>query len=554
MQFNIQRLKKSSNKLENRGLAILGNRQMKNNLSFIYNDITSPYDPYVYTGDGVYIGNNPVASTTRIFYTKDIETSKVYHDAQYQTTKSGLPRFQAAGTADDMGILHIIMPYGTDAIKTDLNFRSLKDASISFGDVNRVWKWSHIRNDVSSWIHDTSFGGTETHSRESSVNIVYAFDSSSLRTAELWTASTTDGHSAGILFDYSNEEEYFDGEEGTFIDETYGKSNEDLAELSENYMNSLSEVGSIKNSVINFSDAWTKTLTNAYSGIISNIKWRSRGATEQNNNSGGYHSIDNPEPLLGAGEEEAYHGHLPEDFYEKPTQENHIREIKYEYASITDKYTYTVDKLVADGLAELVADHEDTYISEDGKKQKVTEEYTEDNNYAVYTFNDLFKGRDTSSNTAIAYTGGVVTVDNRKWTADDRYEGHTDASANVDNAGDAIENEVYRPTNVWDEINHRFEIIEHNFNVLTGDIAQTNIMLMEDTVGKLIPALVATNEKNISILSSDVSLLRADVSTLKSSMESLILDVSALDASVNAIYASIAGEPEFNIIDLDEEP
>ena len=79
-------------------------------------------------------------------------------------------------------------------------------------------------------------------------------------------------------------------------------------------------------------------------------------------------------------------------------------------------------------------------------------------------------------------------------------------------------------------------------------------MLMEDTVGKLIPALVATNEKNIGILSSDVSSLKADVSALRSSMESLILDVSTLDASVNAMYASISGDPEFNIIDLDEEP
>ena len=474
MQFNIQRLKKSSNKLENQGLAILGNRQMKNNLSFIYNDIASPYDPYVYTGDGVYIGNNPVASTTRIFYTKDIETSKVYHDTQYRTTKGGSGHFQAAGTADDMGILHIIMPHGTEAIKTDLNFRSLKDASISFGDVNHVWKWSQVREDVSSWIHDTSFGGTETHSMESSIGIVYAFDSSSLQTTELWAASTTDGRSAGILFDYSNEEEYFDGEDGIFIDETYDKSNEDLAELSENYMNSLSEVGSIKNSVINFSDAWTKTLTNAYSGIISNIKWRSVGAAEQNNNSGTVdHSIDtpepidNPEPLFGGGEE-AYHGQFPDGFDVEPVQDDHIRNIRHEYASISGKYAYTVDNLVADGLAELVTDSEDIYVSSDGEKQKVTEEYTEDNNYAVYTFDDLFKGRDTSSNTAITYTGGVVTVDNREWNVDDRYAGHTDASANVDNAGDTIETEVYRPTNVWDEINHRFEIIEHNFNILTG--------------------------------------------------------------------------------------
>ena len=508
-QINIQRISKQSGRLDASGLAVLGAADNKNNLSFVYNTSTNPYHAYVYSGDGVYIGQNQVSTTPRIFYSKDLASSKVYNESQYTAGKIHIPAL--SGTANDIGTLHIVMPTNSvTPIELDLNFRSLRDASTSFGDVNKVIKWGDYE-DVSNWLNDVSTGALETHKEETNMTVIWTDASNNLHNKDVSVASTVNPSAASVMFDNSEKEGYG----VTFTDEVYGKTTEEKTKLEKEYGNSLNDIAVLKSGVINFSDAWTKTLTNAYSGIISNIKWKGN----MDKAAGGQLRpirplLEEPTPgpnLWGGPSDSSIHDDIGDLSYGGNIRQGASREVS-SYSDLNSLYTYTVDDMVADNIAE-VSSTEMPYQRVDREKDKASVEYVQSNNYQVYDFTNLFQIKEGKTNTAIGYTGPVAQVDGRVWDISTHsYDTSVlEASTYVYNSGDAVDITEYRPTNVWDEINYKFEVINNNFKVLTGDVAQTNIMIMEDTVGKLIPAIVSTTERNLNTISADVSVINSSL-------------------------------------------
>lgn len=510
--FQIQRLKKNSKKLTTQGLDILG--ESLNNLSVIYNINGNSYHPYVQAGDGVYIGKNPVANTTRAYYTNSIERSLEYNVFNFLSGGAVSP--PPGSTISDVGTLHLIMPAdGLTNIYSGLNFRSLADASTSFGDVNKVIKWGITPDPIepSSGVEDPSTpkdpfsdapeeirNWAEAHAEDETITVEPSITSSYVNedgetvTREIFVVSTKDKSSAADLLS----------------SERTGNTEEDT-DKSSTIANSLTSIDSLTSTTPEFTNAWTKTLTNAYGGIISNIKWNKENAS-LNNSAGGVSAKDKGKNAF----------------------------------SVTG---WSVDESINANQAVMV--QEEAVLAEMTEYKKLDDlnsDYIDNNKLSEISYSDLFGRKEEYSSTVVNYTGPVMNVDERVWKNGDETYIEQDAVP-VKNATDTISETTYTPTNVWDEINYRFKVINDNFRVLTADIDQTNIMIMEDTVGKLIPAVVTTTSREINAITSDVGALNASIGWYNISNSNLFNDHPTVIGYLEAYANNIAAGSDIDLSD-----
>lgn len=506
--FQIQRLKKNSKKLTTQGLDILG--ESLNNLSVIYNINGNSYHPYVQAGDGVYIGKNPVANTTRAYYTNSIERSLEYNVFNFLSGGAASP--PPGSTISDVGTLHLIMPAdGLTDIYSGLNFRSLADASTSFGDVNKVIKWGITPDPIepSSGVEDPSTpkdpfsdapeeirNWAEAHAEDETITVEPSITSSYVNedgetvTREIFVVSTKDKSSAADLLS----------------SERTGNTEED-ADKSSTIANSLTSIDSLTSTTPEFTNTWTKTLTNAYGGIISNIKWDKETGRFNNSASGAATKTD---------------------------------------GAITG---WSVDESISANQAVMVQEEAVlAKMTEYKKLDDLNSDYIDNNKLSEISYSDLFGRKEEYSSTVVNYTGPVMNVDERVWKTGDETYVEQDAVP-VKNATDTISETTYTPTNVWDEINYRFKVINDNFRVLTADIDQTNIMIMEDTVGKLIPAVVTTTSREINAITSDVGALNASIGWYNVSNSNLFNDHPTVIGYLEAYANNIAAGSDIDLSD-----
>ena len=502
--FQIQRLKKTSSKLKTQGLDILGDSL--NNLSFIYNTSENSFGSYIHAGDGVYIGKNPVVNNTKAWYTTDLEKSYDYNYFNYLT--AGKPGVQPPrnATITDTGVLYLVMPSdGLDSVYTRLSFRSLADASTTFGDVNKIIKWgltdeggTEPPTEIHDWLEDHPEGVT----MDASFTMHYTEDGSIIN-KNVYVAYTNDASIGSEIL--STETTNDEDEDASLRSRIYG---------------SLTSVNSLKGQEVGFANVWVKAMTNAYTGVISNIKWSE--ASEH---------LGAPSKEMLFGDPSAAQGPRPEPTVPtSPTNWGDITDASM--SKIRDEYI-AVDEL------------DPSYIEDHG-------------NITEVVYQDLFnKDVSTITSTNIGYTGPSMEIDQRVWRNDNEWSSEPEPVVNVT---DSIVVEEYTPTNVWDEINYRFKIINENFRVLANDINQSNIMLMEDTVGTLIPAIVTTTNKQITVLDISVASLDSSVATMgdlvtghdasivsqntrisvhDSSIAVLDHSFSVLDTSVNTVTTTV---------------
>lgn len=520
--FQIQRLKKTSNKLKTQGLDILGDSL--NNLSFIYNTSENSFGSYIHAGDGVYIGKNPVVNNTKAWYTTDLEKSYDYNYFNYLT--AGKPGVQPPrnATITDTGVLYLVMPSnGLESVYTRLSFRSLADASTTFGDVNKIIKWGLTDEggtEPPTEIHDWFEEHPGDVTMDASFTMHYTEDGSIIN-KNVYVAYTNDASIGSEILST----------------ETTNDADED-ASLSSRIRNSIVNVNSLKSQQIGFANVWIKAMTNAYTGVISNISWARNdpswgGGTSNGGGAGttwlyGAPKRDQEEILFGDGPGAAQNV--------KPS----IKPSAQSWGEVTDA---SMSKI------------KDEYIAVD----ELDASYVEDHgDITEVVYQDLFnKDVSTMTSTHIEYTGPTMNIDQRIWRSDTEWSQESEPVVNVT---DAVVVEEYTPTNVWDEINYRFKIINENFRILANDIDQSNIMIMEDTVGTLIPAIVTTTNKQISVLDISVASLDSSVATMgdlvtghdasivsqntrisvhDSSIAVLDHSFSVLDTSVNTVTTTV---------------
>lgn len=494
--FQIQRLKKTSNKLKTQGLDILGDSL--NNLSFIYNTGENSFGSYIHAGDGVYIGKNPVVNNTKAWYTTDLEKSYEYNYFNYTT--AGMPGVQPPrnATITDTGVLHLVMPSeSTGSIYTRLSFRSLADASTTFGDVNKIIKWGLTDEggtEPPTEIHDWMEEHPGDVTMDASFTMYYTEDGSIIN-KNVYVAYTNDASIGSEILST----------------ETTNDADED-ASLSSRIRNSIVNVNSLKSQQIGFANVWIKAMTNAYTGVISNISW-ARNDPSWGGGAGttwlyGAPKRDQEEILFGDGPGAAQNV--------KPS----IKPSAQSWGEVTDA---SMSKI------------KDEYIAVD----ELDASYVEDHgDITEVVYQDLFnKDVSTMTSTHIEYTGPTMNIDQRIWRSDTEWSQESEPVVNV---ADAVVVEEYTPTNVWDEINYRFKIINENFRILANDIDQSNIMIMEDTVGTLIPAIVTTTNKQISVLDISVASLDSSVATMGDLVTGHDASIVSQDTRINTHDSSIA--------------
>ena len=523
-------------------------KETLNTLTFIYNNYGNAHNPFTYNRDGIYVGNNIVSGTTRAYYSKDLSTSLQFHQTMmnYKSTGSA-----ASGTSimpgfvGDTGMIHFMMPGSNfDVISSSLSFRNLEEAANSFGDVNNILsyypkdyvednptKHGGFSGDIRDW--SSALGGEQQPATES-----FTW-TDKMWTGETGEAGTTDTTEFNI-FKYSGNG---DIQENASVVKTYlGTSDKDGNEYvdlssteTESIFNDL--VGSVKNSVETagiyniegtaMSDAWTKVMTNAYFGIISDIQYNVH-ATQQSGKSNGQvaRGASSLDPSFKNGASEVTAGEVTAYTDNTAGMRTGYKsdEWQSEYDSITNTNTTENSVQIALGATDSSLSYYN-YLYGDG---------TSVGSATSVNVSDLFSSG--TGTVSVHYDGTVAPVTNSS-----DYATYTGTDGNrLNTVIQSLDSCTYHPQNVFDEISHLFEICNQNFVALGTFVTQTNKMLVDDVTGKLIPAIAANTQTGIAQVQYKVNSLAVQQESDSSTLSHRIGDISAMLNDVSARNSSTA--------------
>lgn len=520
-EINLQRLNRDSKRITGATDAsfinLLGTS--KNNITFIYNNYGDSHNPFTYSSDGVYIGKNRVAGLTRAYYTKDLSTSLQFHtavNAHWRHPEYGYqPQPMLIG---DFGVLHLSMPgkQFTETVSTDLNFRTLDEALYSFGNINKVVEYVPTDNKPDGW--DNSFG------------YVYGGDLSSDVTFTHIDASenTVNTNYSGYSFPPSTP------------NSSYGNASDGIINDIKDHLHA--DITSHVGKSIDLDSAWTQVLTNAYAGIISNVKWDAKSDPIKTSEA----SLEGPHAMLFGGGETINTGLSGPGAFPTPEQEDTWGKNTMdtctgykEAATYYNRWNIVEDEPTATAVQEQYAEsNKDIWAT--------NSTYTDDISSRVHIVmtDDLFAAKtDTSLATSVAWTGQMTNVYNDVSLSEANHDNHTYAY----NVLGSLDDITYHPWNVWDEIRHKFDICDANFQALAANLNMTNTMVVSDVAGTLVPA--AVSNLNGKILTVDAS-LREDLHTIDVSMSAQSAVIDALDANVSS-HTNTLAETSTHLYNID---
>lgn len=518
-EINLQRLNRDSQKINGATDAsfinLLGTS--KNNITFIYNNHGDSHNPFTYSSDGVYIGKNRVAGLTRAYYTRDLSTSFQFHtavNAHWRHPEYGYqPQPMLIG---DFGILHLSMPgkQFTETVTSDLNFRTLDEAVWSFGDINKVVEYVPTDNKPDGW--DTSFGYIYGGDLFADVTFTHIDASENI----------VNTNYSGYSFPPSTPNSSYGNASDGIINDIKDQIHPDIT----------SHVGKS----IDLDSAWTQVLTNAYAGIISNVKWDAKSNPIKTSTPlEGQHAM-----LFGAGDTGARSGGfvggpVPDGLEQWGTEAQDISTAYKEADAYYNRWSIVEDEPTTTTVQE-------QYTESNKNTWAVNSTYTNDisSHVQVVTTDDLFASKtDTSLATCVSWTGQMTNVYNDVSLSENEKENHTYAY----NVLGSLDDITYHPLNVWDEIRHKFDICNTNFQALAANLNMTNTMVVSDVAGTLVPA--AVSNLNGKILTVDAS-LREDLHAIDVSMSAQTAAIDTLDANVSS-YVSALTETSTHLSNID---
>lgn len=497
-EINLQRLNRDSQRINGATDAsfinLLGTS--KNNITFIYNNHGDSHNPFIYSNDGVYIGKNRVAGLTRAYYTRDLSTSLQFHTVanshwhhpEYGYTVQPM-------LIGDFGVLHLSMPgkQFTETVSTDLNFRTLDEAIWSFGDINKVVEYVPTDNKPNGW--DNSFG------------YVYGGDLYSDTTFTHIDASENivNTNYSGYSFPPSTPNSSYGNASDGIINDIKDQIHPDIT----------SSVGKS----INLDSAWTQVLTNAYAGIISNVKWDAKSDLIKTSDT----SLESPHAGMLFGDGGVINTGIPS------------QADTYTGYKEADLYYNRWDIIKDESTAAIV---QEQYAESNKDIWATNSTYTNDISSHIYvaTTDDLFAAKtDTSLATNVTWTGQMTNVYNDVSLSETNHDNHTYAY----NILGSLDDITYHPQNVWDEIRHKFDICNTNFQALAANLNMTNTMVVSDVAGTLVPA--AVSNLNGKILTVDTSLARLDnsVNLINTYLDRTDSSLSQLDTSVYGAFVNL---------------